>query len=496
MSPIRIRSLGGPAAALLLSLAVVGCSGNGEYASQDEDAKLPITTASEDARELFVKGRELLENLRPADARVLFEQAVEKDPQFAWGHLMLANSATTGSEFFDALGKAVELAVNASEGERHMILAANDGATSNPEGQLEHLQKLIELYPDDERAHQAMGTVRFGRQEFDEAARHSLRATEINPEYSPSYNMLGYSYRFAERYDDAEAAFKQYIERVPSEPNPYDSYAEFLMKRGRFDESIEQYQRALEVNPTFIASFVGIANNQMFLDRTSDARETMKELEAAARNDGERRQALFWTAVSYLHDKDSKQALAVLERRAAVAEETGDLTTLAGDYNLMGNVLVESGDAAGALASYELAVKTMDGADAPDAAKQATRRNFLFNSARAALAAGDVDTARSRHEEYSTQVAEHQVPFEMRQTHDLAGMIAMAEGNAQQAIEALEQGNQRNPRIIYLTAQAYERAGQAEPAHAYCDKVANFNELNLNLAFVRSSANEMLQARR
>jgi cytochrome c-type biogenesis protein CcmH/NrfG len=42
--------------------------------------------------------------------------------------------------------------------------------------------------------------------------------------------MLGYSYRSLENYAEAEKAFKIYIELIPDDPNPYDSYAEMLSK--------------------------------------------------------------------------------------------------------------------------------------------------------------------------------------------------------------------------------------------------------------------------
>ena len=51
------------------------------------------------------------------------------------------------------------------------------------------------------------------------------------------------------------------------DPNPYDSYAELLMKLGRYEESIQQYKKALDVNPEFFASHMGISNNLMFLRR-------------------------------------------------------------------------------------------------------------------------------------------------------------------------------------------------------------------------------------
>ena len=56
--------------------------------------KISITTSSEEARKLYVDGRDLLEKLRVTDARHLFEQSVAKDPTFALGYVGLANSST------------------------------------------------------------------------------------------------------------------------------------------------------------------------------------------------------------------------------------------------------------------------------------------------------------------------------------------------------------------------------------------------------------------
>ena len=51
---------------------------------------------------------------------------------------------------------------------------------------------------------------------------------------------------------NAEAAFKKYIELIPNDPNPYDSYAELLLKMGKFDDSIAQYRKALAIDPNFV----------------------------------------------------------------------------------------------------------------------------------------------------------------------------------------------------------------------------------------------------
>lgn len=296
--PRRERLVAAGLAALL-----AGCSASIEV-EPGRGEKIPVTTRSPEARELFLDGRELAENVRQAAARPFFERAVEKDPDFALAHLMLANTARSALEFFDALERAVELAETASEGERLLILGQDAASRGDLSAQRRYLSRLVELYPRDERAHFALAGDHFARQEYEQAIEQYRLATEVAPDFSPAYNLLGYAYRSAGRLDEAEAAFRRYIELVPDEPNPYDSYAELLMKRGRFEESIANYEKALEIDPRFVPSFVGIGNNQIFLGRSAEARDTLGRLLAAARNDGERRQALFWIAVSRVHDGD------------------------------------------------------------------------------------------------------------------------------------------------------------------------------------------------
>ena len=65
--------------------------------------RIPITTSSEQARQLYLKGRDLSEKLRATDGRAHFLKAVELDADFALAHYGVALSAATASEFFAAL---------------------------------------------------------------------------------------------------------------------------------------------------------------------------------------------------------------------------------------------------------------------------------------------------------------------------------------------------------------------------------------------------------
>src|SRR5262249_15879209 len=210
------------------------------------------------------------------------------------------------------------------------------------------------------------------------------------------YNQLGYAYRFMEKYADAEQAFKKYIELIPKDPNPYDSYPEFLMKTGRFAESIETYEKALSLDRTFVASYVGIANDKMFMDRGDEARQTVTRLTGVARNDGERRQALLWSAVSYVHEGATDRALAEVQKMAAIAEAGKDKATQAGDLQLMANILLAAGRADDALVRHREQLATIDQADGPAEGKGGGRRQARFDEARVGPARKDGAPAKAQ----------------------------------------------------------------------------------------------------
>ncbi len=230
------------------------------------------------------------------------------------------------------------------------------------------------------------------------------KATAINPTFSQPYNQLGYAYRFMEKYPEAEEAFRKYIQLIPNDPNPYDSYAELLMKTGRFEESIKNYEKALSVDPNFVASYVGIGNDQIFMGRAAEARKTFAKLAAVARTAGEKRLALQWTALSYVHEGASDQALGEVQKMHAIAEADKDLATMAGDLNLMGNILLEAGQPDEALAKYAQQLEAIAAADVPAEVKETVRRNALFNEARVALARKDLATAKAKAASYGQQV--------------------------------------------------------------------------------------------
>lgn len=471
-----------------LALTIIGLAATASAAKDKPSDKVPVTTASEEARTLYTKAQDFADKLRATDAHELFAKAVAKDKNFAMAYLGMAQTSGTNKDFFDALGHAVALADKVSPGEKLLISSTDQGAKNDLAHQKQSLDKLAQLFPNDERVFNQLGAYYFGTQDYPHAIASYEKAIKIAPAFTQPYNQLGYAYRFSGKLPDAERTFKKYIDLIPSDPNPYDSYAELLMEEGKFDDSIASYKKALAIDANFVASYIGIANDQMFESKTDDARKTLEQFTKVARNDGERRTAITWTALAYSWDGAWDKALAETDKMVAIATANKDNAMLANDYNFIANTLLEAGRADEAGAKFKLQIETSDKANLPDEVKETTRRGGIYDEARVALAKKDLKTARERAALYAKQVGMKQNPFELRQSHELLGMIAIDDGKFPTAVEELGKANQRDPRVLYLAAVAKKGAGDVKAAKVMAAKAADFNGLAPNYAYVHAKA--------
>ena len=463
-----------------------------------EEGKIPITTRSPEALQSFLKGRSLSDRLQGPESIQHFERAVELDPDFAQAHLLFSFVQPTPQRFFDTFARARALADQVSEGERLWILGVEAGVNGQVMKQRELYQQLVSQFPDDERAHNLLGNHFFGQQEYETAIAEYEKALAIAPDFSQPYNQLGYAHRFMGDFEKAKVAFEKYIELIPDDPNPHDSYAELLMKMGQYDASITSYRKALTLNPNFVASHIGIATNLNFKGQYSLSRAQLEQLYSMARNDGERRAALFATAVSFVDEGDFEAALKELQKQYALAAAADDAPAMAADRVNMGNILLETGRTDEAVARFLQALEVVQASGLTPEVKDNNERGYLYNAARAALQkrhqeAAFLDTAKTLARKFHARAEAIGNPNQLRLAHQLAGLIAMAEGRYAQALAEFQQSSQQNPYNLYRTAVAHFASGDWQAARQLLATAANFNALNnMNYAFIRHRARREL----
>ena len=180
-------------------------------------------TANSEAYQLYLKGRFYWNKRTPADfqkAIPFFQQAIEKDPNYALAYSGLADTyalltAYTNEPPREVMPKAKEAALKA--------LALDD--------------KLAE-------AHASLGQIAaYYDYDFVTAEREYRRAIELNPNYATAHQWLAEHLAAMKRNDEAMAEIRRALELDPLSVIMNRIYADILVDARRFDEAIAQYHK-------------------------------------------------------------------------------------------------------------------------------------------------------------------------------------------------------------------------------------------------------------
>jgi tetratricopeptide (TPR) repeat protein len=309
--------------------------------------------------------------------------------------------------------------------------------------------------------------------------------------------MLGYAYRQADDNGNAEQAFKKYIVLIPNDPNPYDSYAELLLKMGKFDESIAQYHKALTIDPHFVPSHFGLAADLMYMGKSDEADAELQKMAGQARNDGELRTALFGMAVVASDSGKFDKAVQSMDKEYAVAEKKNDVAAMAADLQAKGNIIAEMGKYDLAGQQFDRSFQMIQSSNQSQEIKDNAKLLHHFNLSALAIGKKDYAAAKSHADEFRTGAEASKNPAQIKLAHELYGRIALSQKDSDKAIAELQQSNQQDPRNLYRLAQAYQAKGDAQNAQKFYAQVVAFNPLPaLNYAFVRTKAQKMVASKK
>ena len=187
-----------------------------------------------------------------------FNQAIEKDPNYALAWAGLANGYWEDSDIHisphDAMPKAKQaalkaLAIDNTLAEAHGALAieltAYDWDWANAE---KEFKRAIELNPDYPTAHAQYGWYLslMGRSEA--AIAELKRATELDPLSTNANGILGLAYGWARRNDEAVAQLQKTLELAPEAWLEMTYLGWVHIGEGKFSEAITVLQRAKQID--------------------------------------------------------------------------------------------------------------------------------------------------------------------------------------------------------------------------------------------------------
>lgn len=298
-------------------LSFISCSSGATSPAQQPKppAEIPITSKSPEAIDHFKKGRDLSDNLRSAEAAQELDQAIKLDPDFAQA-LAYRGGSVPGPEGVKDLEQASAKAGAASKPEQLMIAALLAGRQGDFAKSEDLWKQLTEAVPDDWRAHVARGEQLFILQKYSDALDVLNKATALNPNAGPAFNMIGYAHLVQGAAGPAVEALRKYASLAPNEPNPQDSLGEALMANGQFPEAEAAFQKAISLSPKFEVAWEGVAYTRFFRGDWAGGQAAVAKAHEAASRGSERLTAARLGAYGKLAEGKTAEGLKEIDVRA------------------------------------------------------------------------------------------------------------------------------------------------------------------------------------
>jgi len=180
-----------------------------------------------EAYQLYLRGRYFWNKRDPASIKKAvgyFQQAVDKDPDYALGYAGLADAYS----FLPDVPRQ-------EQGAKGKALYA----------------KALELDNNLAEAHAGLGLLAAYALEWENSEREFKRAIELNPNYASAHQWYASLLDAEGRMEEAKAEIQRAVESDPLSSIINTRMAYHLALEGHLDEAIAQFHRVLEINPNF-----------------------------------------------------------------------------------------------------------------------------------------------------------------------------------------------------------------------------------------------------
>jgi tetratricopeptide (TPR) repeat protein len=234
---------------------------------------IALSTRSEEACGALELAIDKCENAMYDDAVVHARHATEKDPRSALSYAMLSFAARRSLPDSSALAKAKSLLPQSAPDEQLLVRWMTSIQERDLLPAIMSMNNLLKRYPRDKHILYLTGEWFFLQQDENRARKLMETALQIDPKFPAALSRLGYLYVQIGEPAKAVASLKRYMELQSTSPNPEDSLGEVLRIAGDDHESLEHYGAALQVDPTYFPSQVGLGDTLTLMGNFSDARQ-------------------------------------------------------------------------------------------------------------------------------------------------------------------------------------------------------------------------------
>jgi tetratricopeptide (TPR) repeat protein len=265
------------------------------------------------------------------------------------------------------------------------------------------------------------------------------------------------------------------------------------MREGKQDEALALYRQALAASPN---SFAANTQTGVLLDlmgQYAEARKLFAKAIEAAPTPANKGQALRSMAMSYAFESNCKEAAKYESQLYETYFAAKDFFNAGEIANELARVCIESGDFDTAQKWYQTGhdVGLREPGIKPD---RADLWEFRLEHAQARLAArrGKKEDAQKHIAAAKSILDKGTNPDQARFFPYLTGYVAFYAADYKTALADLQKADQRDPFILCLIAQTYEKMGDQPQALEYYRKILASNGHNPPAAYARPFAKKKL----
>ena len=256
-------------------------------------------TSDLEAYHLYLKGQHCLLRYTSEGIRQgleYFEQAIEKDPNYAVAYTGLATACVILGMGYgageirpheayrrakDAVAKAVD--IDDELGDAHGILAFLKFVSDfDWTGAEREFKRAIELNPGS-WTYAVHGLMLSALERYDEAIAAQRRAQELDPLTAVHSSDIASTLLRADRYDEAIQEAKRLIEMQPDFPMGHSTLGWAYLKKGMCDKGLAELQKAVSLNTDNTMLVAQLGQAYALVGKVYEAREVLQQLEELSR---------------------------------------------------------------------------------------------------------------------------------------------------------------------------------------------------------------------
>ncbi len=456
---------------------------------------VPVTTHSVTAQRAYEMGMVQREDrLFVDEGLAFFREAVKADPQFALGHAALGYFTADPKEEKQECALAEKFIANASPDEQLLIGWMNGTKNGDLVPAISAMNDLLAKYPNDKRLGNMTAEWLCSNQgAFEHGEAILVRLLKNDPRYFPAMNNLAYCYAMSGQPGLAPPLMAEYVAALPNEPNPQDSYGEIMRMLGDYPAALDHYRKALEINPHFNPSQVGLATTYALMGEQKKARaQYLVAIKGTKERSTQINYRILWAVTYYRENKPRLAHEAFLEvdeeaHLAGLPTQEAEIHRAMALFSPDPSVALKELDEARADLSETRKAKLLPGDRDTELASILQTRAFI------AVGAGKTEAAEAALKLLAEMAqTSRSIPVQ-NSYHSANGAVLLAQGDYGGAVAELEEDAQ-NPLSLRLLAQAQAKAGQASDAQKTLATLAAISDERMETAFAMPPARAALKS--